>query len=235
MTIEEIQNKISKPVTKFTTGGFRPENTIEESWIGRVFAFYENEDIPTDKNGDLMIPLGQFYIQNLPVIHENINDTKLITVFISKEFPECLEKMGDNWLVREYKTLDGIKIKDLKNPESFLKPFPLKSELVEKDFPIWDGGGLSGEMEDEIIKLENEGIINSYYDITEHTYEHKIGGYPSFCQPGIGDSDGFGEGFEFVFQISSDGKANLNVVDSGSLMFAKNKKTEEWSIYYDFY
>ncbi|GAA3511747.1 hypothetical protein GCM10022393_26830 [Aquimarina addita] len=235
MTIKEIQNKIARPITKFTTGGFRPENTIEESWIGKVSVFKNDEEIPIDKNGDLMISLGQLYIPNLPFIHKNIQNTKVITVFISKELPKCLEKMGDRWLIREYKNLDEIKIKNLKNPTSFLKPFPLKSEFIKKDFPIWDGGGLSGEMEDEIIKLEREGIIRSYYDITDHTYEHKIGGYPSFCQPGIGDSDGFGEGFEFVFQISSDEKANLNVVDSGSLMFAKNKKTEEWSIYYDFY
>ncbi len=235
MTIEEIQEQISKPATKFITGGFRPENTIKESWIGKVFAFYENEGIPTDKNGELMIPLGQFYIPELPFIHQNIADTKLITVFISKEFPECLEEMGDNWLIREYKNIDEIKIKELTNPDSYLKPFPLKPEFVENDFPMWDGGGLSSDMEDEINKLEDDKIIDSYYDITEHTYEHKIGGYPSFCQPGIGDSDGFGTGFEFVFQISSDEKANLNVVDNGSLMFAKNKETEEWSIYYDFY
>ncbi len=235
MTIEEIQNKIAKPITKFTTGGFKPENTIEESWIGRVFAFNKDEEIPTDKNGDLMIPLAQLYIPNLPFIHGNIQNTKLITVFISKQFPECLEEMGNYWLIREYSSLDGIVIKDLKNPEPFLKPFPLKSEYIEKDFPIWDGGGLSGEMETEILKLEDEGIIDSYYDITDHTYEHKIGGYPSFCQSGIGDADGFGEGYKFVFQISSDQKANLNIIDSGSLMFAKNAETEEWSIYYDFY
>jgi len=235
MTIEEIQNKIAKPVTAFTTGGFRPTNTIEESWIGRVTAFNEDEEIPLDKDGDLMIPLMQLYLPNLPFVHNSIRNTKIITVFISKEFPECLEKMGENWIVREYDNLDEIVIKKLVNPESFIQAFPLKAEFVEKDFPIWDGGGLSMEMEDEIIKLEDEGVIDSYYDITDHVYEHKIGGYPSFCQSGIGDSDGFGDGFEFVFQISSDGKANLNVVDSGSLMFAKNEVTGEWSLYYDFY
>lgn len=64
-----------------------------------------------------------------------------------------------------------------------------------------------------------------------HTYEHKIGGYPSFCQPGVDP----GDDFEFVFQISSDPKINLNVVDGGSLMFWKNNTTGTWAIYYDFY
>ena len=81
----------------------------------------------------------------------------------------------------------------------------------------------------------NDGVIKSYCDATEHVYGHKIGGYPSFCQSGIGDADGFGDGFKFVFQISSDAKINLNVVDNGCFMFAKNNETNDWSIYYDFY
>ena len=44
----------------------------------------------------------------------------------------------------------------------------------------------------------------------------------------------FGEGFQFVFQISSDEKADFNVIDGGSLMFAKNPQSGAWSLYYDF-
>ena len=235
MTVEELKNKIVKPVTKFSTGGFRPKNTIEESWIGRVFAYNEDEEIPKDKNGDLMFPLAQFYLPNLPYVHPRISNIKLITVFISADLPDCFEPMGENWVIREYENLDTIKIKKLENPNSFLKAFPLQAELDENDFPLWDGGGLSMEDEAEVLRLENEGIIEDYFDITEHIYDHKIGGYPSFCQSGIGNSDGFGEGFEFVFQISSDEKANFNVIDNGSLMFAKNSDTNQWSVYYDFY
>lgn len=235
MTVEDLKNKIAKPVTKLTTGGFRPKNTIEESWIGKVFAYHEEEEIPVDQNGDLMFPLAQFYLPNLPYVHPRISKTKLITVFITGELPECFEPMGENWVIREYENLDTIKIKKLENPNSFLKAFPLQAELDENDFPLWDGGGLSMEDEAEVLKLENEGIIEDYFDITEHIYDHKIGGYPSFCQSGIGDSDGFGEGFQFVFQISSDEKANFNVIDNGSLMFAKNSDTNQWSVYYDFY
>lgn len=36
-------------------------------------------------------------------------------------------------------------------------------------------------------------------------------------------------------QISSDAKINLNVVDSGSLMFWKHRDSGEWALYYDFY
>ena len=235
MTIKEVKDKISKDTSIFTVGGFRPENTIQESWIGKVSVYKANETIPTDKNGELMFPLAQIYIPNLPFIHPKISNTKILTVFISNEYPECFEKMGENWIIREYENLEDIKIKDLSNPKSFIKQFPLKAEK-KMDCPIWDGGGLTSEMEDEIIELENNGEIESYYDIADfHQYEHKIGGFPSYCQPGIGISEGFGNGFEFVFQITSDEKINLNVIDSGSLMFAKNDQTNEWSLYYDFY
>ncbi|WP_324026356.1 DUF1963 domain-containing protein [Maribacter sp. BPC-D8] len=231
MTIKDIKDKISKDATVFKVGGFRPENTIEESWIGKVTAYKSDETIPTDKNGELMLPLAQIYIPNLPFIHPNLSKTKILTVFISNEYPECFEKMGENWVIREYENLDNISIKELSNPKSFIKPFPLKAE-INKDCPLWDGGGLSSEMEELINGLEDSGEIDSYYDIADfHQKEHKMGGFPSFCQSGID----FGEGFEFVLQITSDQKINLNVIDSGSLMFAKNDQTNEWSFYYDFY
>ena len=44
-----------------------------------------------------------------------------------------------------------------------------------------------------------------------------------------------GEGFEFVFQVSSDSKINLNVIDCGSFQFYRNPKTNAWKIYCDFY
>ncbi|MDW5289663.1 DUF1963 domain-containing protein [Formosa sp. PL04] len=235
MTVEDLKHEIAKSVTKFNTGGFRPKNTIHESWIGKVFAYNEDEEIPIDKNGDQMFPLAQFYLPNLPYVHPSLKNTKLITVFVSAELPECFEDMGDHWVLREYDNLESIQIKNTENSNSFINAFPLVPELDENDFPLWDGGGLSMAMETEILKLENEGVIEDYFDIAEHVYNHKIGGYPSFCQSGIGDAEGFGEGFQFVFQISSDEKANFNVIDSGSLMFAKNTDTNQWSVYYDFY
>lgn len=238
LRIQEIKDQIERPVTEFFTGGFRPLNVLEESWIGRVFAYAEDEEIPLDKNGDPMMPLIQFYLPNQPFVPELIKDKKLITVFISQDFPETFEKMGDNWLIREYNNLEDIVIKDLQSPVSYLKPFPLRSQLYTNDAPLWDGGGIEDidyNLISEIVKLEREGHFDSYFQIIKHCYSTKLGGYPSFCQPGIGFKDGFGEGFEFVFQVSSDGKANLNVIDSGSFMFAKNKETGEWSLYYDFY
>ena len=229
--LSNILKRIERRATIFTTGGFRPENTLTESWIGRVFAYRGEEEIPTDEEGHLMLPLLQVYLPALPFVPDQLKDTKLITVFISARLPDYLEESGKNWVIREYKSEDGVVIKDLSNPGSHLRPFPMKPAPVTDDCPLWDGGGLDRETEDEILALERAGVTESYYDFTKHHYETKLGGYPSFCQSGVA----FGEGFEFVFQVSSDSKANLNVVDNGSLMFSKNSETGIWRVYYDFY
>ncbi len=96
LIVEEVKDKISKETTVFKVGGFRPENTIQENWIGKVFVFKSDENIPLDKNGELMFPLAQIYIPNLPFIHPKISNTKILTVFISNEYPECFEIMGNN-------------------------------------------------------------------------------------------------------------------------------------------
>jgi len=106
---------------------------------------------------------------------------------------------------------------------------PLKAGLVEADYPVWDGGGLTSDEEDAFLKLENDGDIPDYYDVTSHIYGHKFGGYPSFCQSGV-DLDPY----EFVFQISSDPKIRVNVIDGGSLTFWRHPETGDWKLYYDF-
>lgn len=231
MRIDEIKKILAKKATGFKTGGFKPTNAINESWIGRVYLYVEGEEIPIDNNGNLMIPLFQLCLDGLPYIPPILADTKAITVFISEKLPMNLTQNGNNWVLREYKKSDIFFIKDLKNDNARIKPFPLSSYLIEEDYPVWDGGGIPDELADEILELEDSGEIDDYFDIVENHYEHKVGGYPTFCQLGID----FGEGFEFAFQISSDEKAGLNIVDTGTIFLAKNAGTGEWVYYCDFY
>ncbi len=233
MTVEQIKEHLSKRATIFETGGFRPKYTENESWIGKVYLYKPEESIPLEEDSQLMIPLFQLCLSDLPFVPESLKDTKAITVFISNEIPLELEPItnGNRWVLREYSHDDNLIINDLSNPKSYLKPFPLSPKLVENDAPMWDSYDISEEISNEVLKLEDEGIIESYFDIVENYYQHKIGGYPAFCQPGIK----FSEGFEFVLQISSDEKANLNIVDGGSMYFAKNIDTSEWLFYCDFY
>lgn len=229
--VEKIKNKLLKKATEFITGGFKPTNSMTESWIGRVYLYDENEEIPLDNNGNLMFPLFQLCFNQLPFTPEILKDTKIITVFISQDFPMDLTPNKNNWVLREYKNSDNIVFKDLKNDSSFIKPFPLSNKFIEEDYPVWEDSEIPDDVSDKINELEDSGEIDSYYDFFENINGHKIGGYASYCQSGIY----FGEDYEFVFQIASDEKANLNIVDSGNFYFAKNRKTGEWVYYIDFY
>lgn len=231
MDIQKIKQQLARPAVKFSAGGFRPTGTDEECWLGNVFLFRPEEEVPTSPAGQPLFPYAQFYLPSLPFNSPLLAGIRVLTVFVSDPLPEQFESMGDNWVIREYGPNDVLVRKALTVEGAFLKAFPLRAEMVLEDFPLWDGGGIPMGLEQEISKLEREGAIDSYYDLITHTYEHKIGGYPSFCQSGVDP----GEGFEFVFQISSDAKINLNVIDNGSLMFWKHVETGEWALYYDYY
>jgi uncharacterized protein YwqG len=222
--------KIKMPATRLLTGESQPSNKDEESWLGKVFMFLPTETIPKDVRGELMLPLAQIHLPSLPYIPPILKETELITVFMSSEFPEPDEEMGANWLIREYKTLNDLVKKDIKNPESYLNPLPLKPIFLEKDYPLWDSADWDWDLQEEVVKLEREGKVD-YHDVAEHSFDHKVGGYPSFAQSGTHP----GEGFEFAFQISSDNNVCLNVVDSGSFLFYKHSTSGKWHLYYDYY
>lgn len=231
MDINEIKRRLARPATRLTAGGFRPTGQEDESWIGKVFLYRPDEAVPLDGDGKEMLPLAQLYLPALPYRPAVLQDTRVLAVFISRTLPGPFEEMGSRWLVREYGPDDALEHRVRPVPGSHLKPFPLKAEPVEADFPLWDGGGVPRELEEEVLRLEDAGEIESYYDLITHVYEHKVGGYPSFCQSG----EEMGEGFKFAFQIMSDEKVGLNVVDRGSLMFWKHADTGQWALYYDFY
>lgn len=231
MDIQEVKRLLVRPATTLIAGGFRPTDKKEESWFGKVFLFRPDEEVPQNELGRKLHPYAQFYLPDLPFVSPVLEGVSVLTLFVSEPLPDALEPMGNNWVIREYGPDDVLVRKDLPVAGSTLNAFPLQVEFVGEDLPMWDGEDIPGYLAAEIIALEDAGKIEGYEDFGAHTYEHKFGGYPSFCQSGISP----GEDFEFVFQISSDTKINLNVVDCGSLMFWKNRVSGEWAMYYDFY
>ena len=252
---KEIREKIVRPCTEFETKKFKYDDENKISWIGRVFLCKENEveDRPKDNKGRTMYPIAQFYLANLPYLPEALKKFEYITIFMGEDFPEYnvedegVSKNGDGWILRTY-TKNDILVKNeyLRDDNICPDSYPLIAKLNNKDFPVWDGGGLDFEVEDEICDLEEEydeeldkekneeDILDYYSDIaTNHSYLHKFGGYPSYCQSGLGLEAI--KGYHFVFQISSDEVARYNIVDSGSLMFFYNENENKWVMYYDFY
>ena len=253
--IKELKEKITRPCTEFETKNFDYDDENKISWIGRVFLCKENEveERPKDNKGRTTYPVAQFYLANLPYLPETLKKFEYITVFMGEDFPEYNEedegvsKNGDGWILRTY-TKDDILVKNeyLRDDNICPASYPLEPRLINDDFPVWDGGGLDSKIEDEICDLEEEydeeldkekneeDILDYYSDIaTNHSYLHKFGGYPSYCQSGLGLEAI--KGYHFVFQISSDNVARYNIVDSGSLMFFYNENEDKWVMYYDFY
>ena len=232
MSPDEIRKALARPAVEFTAGGFRPRHTATESWLGRVYLSRADEQLPTDQQGRSMWPLLQLVLADLPVVPPTLAHTQVLTVFVSQTLPVDTKPApnGQNWLLREYQVGEPLIINELAAPDSPLQPFPLQAGPPLTDYPVWDGGG-ADELVEDVMALQRAGVIRSYYDLVTNHHGHKLGGWPTFCQPGID----FSPGFEFVLQIASDAKAHLNVVDSGTIFLAKNAATGEWEFYCDFY
>jgi hypothetical protein len=84
-----------------------------------------------------MLPLFQLCLDNIENIPETLSETKVLTVFIADDLPMDLTENGDNWLIREYKKSDSLTIKELTNPKTYIKPFPLTPKIIVEDYPVW--------------------------------------------------------------------------------------------------
>ena len=133
-------------------------------------------------------------------------------------------------------------IESRKKLKKYISNLELKIEVIQE--VIKDTETLVKELKNAFIRVDEEikkfryednpDKLCYYEDIADtHSYLHKFGGYPSYCQSGLGlEAE---ENYYFVFQISSDNVARYNVVDSGSLMFFYNENENKWVMYYDFY
>lgn len=233
-SIDAIRRQLARPATTVAVGGFRPTGRDDESWLGRVFLNSPGETHPVDPTGNPLVALAQIHVPSLPYQSDVLVGLSVLTVFISIPLPEPLTPMGDDWVVREYEVAAEL-VRDEQTdgcrPPSALKPFPLRFSASE-DFPVWDGG-VPRALEEQILKLESDGAIDGFGSIGPHIYGHKFGGWPSFHQSGGDIADHLAD-YEFVFQIDSDSKACLNVVDGGTLTFWKHRVDGRWAMYYDF-
>jgi uncharacterized protein YwqG len=99
MDIHEIKNRLVKKATALAVGAFKPTGSDKESWIGRVAFYKEEESIPEDSVGLPMLPLLQLSLEGLPFVPEGLENTKMLTVFISEDLPTGLADNGDDWLL----------------------------------------------------------------------------------------------------------------------------------------
>ncbi|KGA84048.1 hypothetical protein KQ41_04465 [Lysinibacillus fusiformis] len=227
MSIKHIQSQLAKQATIFQTGGFRPTHGLLESWIGYVGWSLLEEDRPSDFQ-----PLATLFLKDLPYVPQALQPFQLVTLFVHENIFDHLmeDDLSTYFEIRVYTTLENLVQRDWQHDR--IRAFPLQAKHIHNDYPVWDGGGIPAQIEEDILRLEHEEGLNYFDDILEDLYpQHKIGGYPTFCQSGYE----FGEDTPFVFQIASDAKAQLNIVDNGNFYFFYNPTEQTWRAYCDFY
>ena len=232
MEIDEVKERLKKHCTIYESQEINPTNSIEESWIGKVAWQEPNEKQPIDSKGKLMIPLATLYLDPSKYIPEELSQYRLITIYMSEDIWDNFNKndLKDYFEIRTYNNLDNLEKCDYTSDK--IKPLPLITTESDNDYPFWDDGGIPNDLFEIILKMEEEKNVDYGEDIFEdNACTHKLGGYPSFCQSGFW----FGNGYNYVMQISSDSKADFNIIDSGNFYFYYNPEKNDWKVYSDFY
>ncbi len=228
LNIPQIKKALFKQATTFQTGGIRPTEELGESWIGKVLWGKEGEMIPSNFD-----PLCTIFLNELPYVPKELISYQLVTIFIDLDVFNNLneDNLVSFFKINGYSNLDELQ--KINKQSAKIKPFPLTPLFINNDTPSWeDSDSFDSEIENAILRLESEQGMEYYEDIVENIYStHKVGGYPSFTQSGVS----FGEDYPFVFQISSDSKAQFNIVDGGSFYFFYNPEKQDWIVYCDFY
>ena len=167
--------------------------------------YWQNEEDKDIFSKEGFTPLAMIFLENLPYVPQSVSNIKLINLFISENIWK-----DTNEDITKYFIIQTYKTLDnlvrCDYKSNSIKPFPLYPKLVEDD-------------------------TSMDYPDGEKYYTHKVGGYETFCQDPIYIEDGY----EFIFQIASDEKAKLNIVDGGNFYFYYNKEKNDWKVEYDFY
>lgn len=162
--------------------------------------------------------LNEFIFNNTDINFDYDN----VKIIIYNEARENIDLI--NYIINEEKLIPCNYVSDN------IKPFPLVPTFVNNDFPMWDD--VDWDLCEFICKMEKNNGISYYDNIYEVNHsKHKIGGHPSSIQGGVA----FDDGYEYVMQITSDNKANFNIIDSGNFYFGYNPSLNSWSIKCDFY
>jgi hypothetical protein len=156
-----------------------------------------------------MMPLCQINCADLSYTPESLAGVAFVAVFIAPDrLPASGAPNGEGWALRTYESLDHLVPVQQPVIQDPIKPFPIRWELIENDYPC---------REDLPEKYADEYLDEHYRDFFETQYCSKIGGWPSLIQ---------GEIFyqteaEYVFQIDTEYKAQWAWGDQGIGYFGR--------------
>jgi uncharacterized protein YwqG len=223
MALEKIKAQLKRKASRMVLGGFRPPEEPEASWFGRILLAKPDEDWPVYE-GKPMLPLCQLNLGEAPYIPLNLADISLITIFISAATLPLDTPNGIGWELRTYSPLEHLVKIAAPTDENEIRPFPIRWELIEEDYPTW---------EDVAIELP-ETIEENYYDLFETQACSKIGGWPSLIQSELywAPFNQHPANPEYVFQINSEEKAQWMWGDQGTGYFGRGagQTKDTWTL-----
>jgi len=230
MKIEEIKQKLQKKALTFEIGGFRPTNDLTASMYGDVKVCKRGESWPYTNEGDPMIPIFQLDCANLDFKPKTLSKVVFITFFMHpNKLPFEGEKNGDDWVVREYLSMEELIPIEKPNEQFPILPFEMRANLIKVDFPQWDSEDIPENLRDQISELEECEEITSYFDEVDMIDGFKVGGYPNYSQSGPS------MGVDFAIQVDSSEKCHWMWGDSGMAFLFRDNETGEWYFYWDCY
>jgi len=103
-----------KKLSVLTVGGFRPTGDPFATHFGLTPLAFPGEEWP-ESNGPMMF-YCQLNLTNAPVIPPRLHDIQLITFFAEPEIASLDPENEGNWMLRGYKSLDGLA--PLERPQS---------------------------------------------------------------------------------------------------------------------
>jgi uncharacterized protein YwqG len=207
---EEFKQRNSRAASALKVGGFRPTLSPMASNFCRAPVGLANETWPEFES----VPLAfvcQINLTDAPAVPDILRDIALLTFFVSPEDGELGRENGERWVLRAYKSLDGLApLVVPANAPELGKAFECAWEKVE-DHPNDD--------DPEIVNVPGARTPRKDFD---NVARSKIGGYASTIQsePWWG-YDSHPAGPRFCLQINSEEKAQLAWGDGGALYIAR--------------
>jgi uncharacterized protein YwqG len=229
MNVEELEAKLRRKASRIVVGGFRPPEAPEASWFGRVRLAGPDEEWPSHRDKP-MLPLCQLNLAEMPFVPPSLHDLSLITVFISTvSLPIATKENGDGWRLRTYASLQGLVEIEAPQHDNVIRPFPIRWELIEADYPSY---------EDVAFELPEE-LLDDYRDLFKLHYSSKVGGWPYLIQSEIcwAPYNRHPANPEYVFQIASEEKAHWQWGDAGIGYFGRGtgRARQVWALEWQCY
>ena len=224
--IDKFRNQFDRKAIIMEIGGFRPSDILTASWFGHVNLGAIGESWPL-QDGQPMLPLAQINLTELSFRTPGLEDIEFITLFIGPEkLPALHEKNGSHWVLRAYKTI--VDLVPLEKPIllSSIKPFQMRSRVIEHDFPSFD----------DVPLAFREQLWEAYEDdLFENVGGFKLGGWPSLIQSELtwAPYNQHPAKPRYVFQIDTTEKGNWMWGDKGVGYFGRGTaegKWEDWAL-----